>query len=73
VLNDATKFLNVFPFFLLLNCVKVIGNLLVENMIPDKLVGRLDNPCLAVPLGDFLANASRRQHLKVSKLAVIFK
>lgn len=40
---------------LLLDCVQIISNLRAENMVFNKLVGRLDNPCLAVPLRDLLA------------------
>lgn len=50
--------------------MKVNNNLLVENMVLNKLISRLHNPCLAVPLRDLVAGCGL---VEISKLADIFR
>jgi hypothetical protein len=38
---------------LLFNCVKIRDNILAQNVVTAKLIGSLDNPCLAIPLNNF--------------------
>lgn len=54
----------------LLNCVKEPSGVIVEHMILHKLVGRFDDPCLAVLLVDLL---SHRRALKVSELVLMLQ
>jgi hypothetical protein len=53
----------------LLDGVKVSSNLPVENLVPNKLIGRLNNPCLAIPLRD--PGVSAGCDLEISELAGI--
>lgn len=46
---------SVVLIYSLLDCTKVNSDFLVQNTILDKLVGRLNNPRLAVPLLNRLA------------------
>jgi hypothetical protein len=49
--------------YLLLNGVNISSNITAENPVFHKLVGRLDDPSLAVPLGE---PARHRSNLKIS-------